>query len=1301
MEFSSGLFEFVFNQAANPLFVVELTKRGDIVLVKGNLAFSNFFQLGSKLRLNVPFKELEFPFQKRYKEEFYLHLKSVAQYEIPASQEALSVKGNLPYRIQFNFAGEEELGQKKRVAVLIQEQKIAINLRPLSRIQSSTQFAFSHFSDLYDALDSEGVVVVNMQGTILFVNQYVESNYQVVKESVVGVDISSLVMPQSNTAFYVSQSFDIANIELNKRIKVIFTLNGIYNHVWLKATKILSQGEELFLLWITPAVNEELGKSEGVLNTMLSTVLTSLPILVFQVSDIGIVESLTKGGDSDASEKYSNLRNKLMGCLAFSTNYGCGNSATCDLCTLRVGLQRCFEDKRDVAPNLVSLRLKSNDFDSQVVNLKVGYTFIKGKGVSSSVVVLVEVEPKSNLMPAIKPVEEPIELLRTIVSKNSVITISQEGTIVSVDEPFLALTGYSASDLLGKSFFKLILGYKRSFFYNSFKRSTLYWSVLKEEESEGNMEIYNRDGSSLIVTYTVAFQKVETQKKMAVLTINYNAPSEEGSGNLYSSLNKFKIALDSHHIGMWEITWPSQIVTVSDKWRKISGITESNLTFKSFVNDYVVFEQRERVMTNFKRFVDGLKGHYHDEFQIQHQTKGAIWIRNSATVIQRSIEGNPIDIVGFIEDITSRKATEEDLLRKEANFRNLTENIPGVAFRCLDDHRWTSLFFSEAIVELTGHYAHEYITFDRHFSQDILPEFLPLNRSNTKESKGREVYEVEYKIKDRNGRIKWVNERGRYIYNKRGKLIYLDGYIQDVTAQREREETIKRINQHLELIINSANVGLWEQNLITKKIEFNTVFFKTLGYINHPTKITNSEFLHLIHPEDLAKVQVLHREYITGLVNFYQIESRLRCYDGSYKWFLSTGKLVVDEGDKQPAKMVGVMQDIDSYKQAQLSMALIQSRILSFIESTDSMVWMVDNEFRIVYANQRFLEVMRNLYGLDLKIGDDMTDQSLLFNADFWKSVFLEVISATGNKTFTSELYYMGKLVTMEYSMYTTMHNHEAIGITCMAHDITYLKESEDKMIQEASENRVMSNFGAFLATEIDDLSTVATYIVKNITEILSSEFSCVVYAEPKSDKLKLTTNNEIVLNCSARTVAEGLLEGFGVNRGFAELNSIQKPTYKEVHMSSITSDKSRFVIESLGLTNVFVCPVMSDNDKSIAWLIFATSNNSFSLSELEVIKHVADLFAALGTRLNNKKQIINTHTDYEELVRQKCKKTNSIAVDLKSKSLEIQEVSEKLKEFVLESGVKEYMKLVRANVLQINKLAEKLDEMTKEQKSE
>lgn len=109
-----------------------------------------------------------------------------------------------------------------------------------------------------------------------------------------GVDFSSLVMPQGNTAFYVSQSFDIANIELNKRIKVIFTLNGIYNHVWLKATKILSQGEELFLLWITPAVNEELGKSEGVLNTMLSTVLTSLPILVFQVSDIGIVESLTK-----------------------------------------------------------------------------------------------------------------------------------------------------------------------------------------------------------------------------------------------------------------------------------------------------------------------------------------------------------------------------------------------------------------------------------------------------------------------------------------------------------------------------------------------------------------------------------------------------------------------------------------------------------------------------------------------------------------------------------------------------------------------------------------------------------------------------------------------------------------------------------------------------------------------------------------------------------------------------------------------------------------------------------------------
>lgn len=65
------------------------------------------------------------------------------------------------------------------------------------------------------------------------------------------------------------------------------------------------------------------------------------------------------------------------------------------------------------------------------------------------------------------------------------------------------------------------------------------------------------------------------------------------------------------------------------------------------------------------------------------------------------LEGAPV-FVGFINDLTQRRAMEQELRVSEQRLRSLMANTPGVTFRCRYDADWTMLFVSDAVTALTG-----------------------------------------------------------------------------------------------------------------------------------------------------------------------------------------------------------------------------------------------------------------------------------------------------------------------------------------------------------------------------------------------------------------------------------------------------------------------------------------------------------------------------------------------------------------------------------------------------------------------
>lgn len=149
----------------------------------------------------------------------------------------------------------------------------------------------------------------------------------------------------------------------------------------------------------------------------------------------------------------------------------------------------------------------------------------------------------------------------------------------------------------------------------------------------------------------------------------------------------------------------------------------------------------------------------------------------------------------WVSAAVERELADQRLADSEAQFRTLVSNIPGISYRCLADEQWTMLFMSDGAQEVTGYPAADFInnrvrTFsdcihpaDRQYVSDIVAEGLQNDNGL--------VFEMEYRLIHADGRIRWVREKGRGVYDADGALRHLDGAIFDITDRKQAEEQQK------------------------------------------------------------------------------------------------------------------------------------------------------------------------------------------------------------------------------------------------------------------------------------------------------------------------------------------------------------------------------------------------------------------------------------------------------------------------------------------------------------------------------
>ncbi|CAJ0789684.1 hypothetical protein LMG7141_02263 [Ralstonia condita] len=142
-------------------------------------------------------------------------------------------------------------------------------------------------------------------------------------------------------------------------------------------------------------------------------------------------------------------------------------------------------------------------------------------------------------------------------------------------------------------------------------------------------------------------------------------------------------------------------------------------------------------------------------------------------------------------------------------------------------------------------------------------------------------------------------------------------------SYRQREAELAGRHQ---LLLDGADVGLWEFDLVTRGAQFSTRFAAMLGYSLKEIGPSTSEYLRLVHPDDLPMVLNRIQAHVDGNTSAYAAQFRMRHKDGAYREVVAHG-VVWRDASGRAVRMAGSHVELPGIKDVTANTAVAEMEV--------------------------------------------------------------------------------------------------------------------------------------------------------------------------------------------------------------------------------------------------------------------------------------------------------------------------------------------------------------------------------------
>lgn len=148
------------------------------------------------------------------------------------------------------------------------------------------------------------------------------------------------------------------------------------------------------------------------------------------------------------------------------------------------------------------------------------------------------------------------------------------------------------------------------------------------------------------------------------------------------------------------------------------------------------------------------------------------------------------------------------------------------------------------------------------------------------------------------------------LHSRTQKLVIAHPIAKAVLSAAEKESLNRDTARKWLSALESSGDGLWKWNIAAGTAQYSPRWKSLLGYNDEEIGDSPDEWLHRIHPDDREGVQSALERHLQREADICEIEHRLLCKDGSYKWILTRGRVEERAADGKPLLMAGTHCDI-------------------------------------------------------------------------------------------------------------------------------------------------------------------------------------------------------------------------------------------------------------------------------------------------------------------------------------------------------------------------------------------------------
>ncbi len=276
------------------------------------------------------------------------------------------------------------------------------------------------------------------------------------------------------------------------------------------------------------------------------------------------------------------------------------------------------------------------------------------------------------------------------------------------------------------------------------------------------------------------------------------------------SEKRYRELFENSVAGVFRTTLGGKILDCNSSYEQIFGYTKDEIMRGGVQSFY--FSAADRAAYTDQLVEHGIVKNL--QLRLKKKNGGEVHVLVNAKITPKEdhgesiIEGTILDISGYIQASTALQESERAL-------STLMNNLPGMAYRCRNDENWTMLFVSNGCRGLTGYHSEELLeNRKRSFSSIVHPEDKGVGSIQIKQAlRDRNNFEIEYRIIHADGKPRWVWEKGEGIFNEKGEVLFIEGFITDVTERKSFELAQEDNRRMYKNLIESSPEGLFVHNL--------------------------------------------------------------------------------------------------------------------------------------------------------------------------------------------------------------------------------------------------------------------------------------------------------------------------------------------------------------------------------------------------------------------------------------------------------------------------------------------------------